>query len=92
MEEKAKKIAGLLKVLANSNRLLILCGLMEHPMTVGEIAKWIPKINQSSLSQHLQLMKAHGILDSEKTGMHVTYSVADHQVEEIMKVLKEHYC
>ena len=92
MEEKAKQIAKLLKVLANENRLLIFCGLMERPMTVSEIAKRVPKITHSALSQHLTLLKAHGILDSDKTGLNVTYSVVDHRVEELIKVLKIHYC
>ena len=92
MEKKAKQIAELLKVLANENRLLIFCGLMERPMTVSEISKRVPKITHSALSQHLTLLKAHGILDSDKTGLNVTYSIADHRVEELIKVLKIHYC
>ena len=92
VEEKAKQIAELLRVLANENRLLIFCGLMERSMTVGEIAKHVPKITHSALSQHLTLLKAHGILDSDKMGLHVTYSIADHRVEELIKVLKIHYC
>ena len=92
MEEKAKQIAELLKVLANENRLMIFCALMEHPMTVSEIAKFVPNITQSALSQHLSLLKAHGILDFQKTGLNITYSIADHRVEEIIHVLKKHYC
>ncbi len=92
MEEKAKQIAELLKVLANENRLMIFCALMEQPMTVGEIAKWVPNITQSALSQHLSLLKAHGILDSQKTGLNITYFIADHRVEEIIHVLKKYYC
>jgi DNA-binding transcriptional ArsR family regulator len=93
MEERAKQIAELLKVLANENRLMIFCVLMEQPMTVSEIAKRLPNnITQSALSQHLTLLKAHGILDFLKTGQNITYSIADHRVEEIIKVLKEHYC
>lgn len=92
MEEKAKQIAELLKVLANENRLLILCALMEQPMNVGEISKYVPNITMSALSQHLTLLKAHGILDFNKSGQTITYSIADHRVEEIIHVLKEHYC
>lgn len=63
MEEKAKQIAELLKILANENRLLILCALMEQPMTVNKISEKVPNITQSALSQHLGHFKAHGILD-----------------------------
>lgn len=92
MEERAKQIAELLKVLANENRLLIFCALMKHPMTVSEIAKYVPHITQSALSQHLALLKAHGILDFQKSGQSITYTIADHRVEEIIHVLKKHYC
>lgn len=92
MEERAKQIAELLKVLANENRLLILCALMQQAMTVGEIAKHTPNITQSALSQHLSMLKAHGILDSNKSGQNISYSIADHRVEEVILVLKKHYC
>ncbi|MCL2761546.1 MAG: metalloregulator ArsR/SmtB family transcription factor [Desulfuromonadales bacterium] len=92
MEEKAKQIAELLKVLANENRLMIFCGLMKRPMTVNELASIVPKITQSALSQHLTLLKAHGILDSNKSGQNVTYSIADRRVNEIIKVLEKYYC
>ena len=92
MEEKAKQIAELLKVLANENRLLIFCALMQNPKTVGELSQKVPNITQSALSQHLALLKAHGILNYQKSGQSITYSIADHRVEEIMKVLKTYYC
>jgi len=92
MEEEAKGIAELLKALANESRLLILCGLMERPMTVNEIAQLVPKITRPALSQHLTLLKAHRILRSDKSGQHITYSIADHRVEEVIRVLKKYYC
>lgn len=92
MEEKAKQIAELLKLLANENRLMILCALMEQPMTVNKIAEKVPNITQSALSQHLTLFKAHGILDYVKSGQMITYSIADHRVEEIINTLKKYYC
>ncbi len=92
MEERAKQIAQLLKVLANEKRLLIVCALMEQAMTVGEIAKYVPNITQSALSQHLAMLKAHGILSFEKTGLNITYSMADNKVADIILTLKKNYC
>lgn len=92
MEDKAKQIAELLKLLANENRLLILCVLQETPKTVGEIAEHVPGITQSALSQHLGILKAHRILEDLKTGRNVIYSIADHRVDEIIGVLKKYYC
>jgi DNA-binding transcriptional ArsR family regulator len=92
MGKKAKQMVELLKVLANENRLMIFCALMEGPKTVGKIAEKVPNITQSALSQHLTLLKAHGILDFTKNGQNITYSIADHRVEEIIHVLKKYYC
>lgn len=79
-------------MLANENRLLIFCALMQRPMTVGELANHVPNISQSALSQHLSLLKACGMLDFERSGQSIIYSISDHRVEELIHVLKKHYC
>ena len=92
MESKAKKVAELLKILANENRLMILCALIEGGKTVGEIAEYVQKITQSALSQHLTLLKTADILRSDKEGMYVTYTIADPRVTEVIDTLKKYYC
>lgn len=95
MKSDAKKIAELLRILANEHRLIILCILLENSQTVSEIAQKISKvssISQPAISQHLSLLKAHGILDSQKSGLSVTYSIADNRVKEVIDVLKVYYC
>lgn len=86
-----KKMAELLKMLANENRLLIFNALLQKPMTVSDIAKRVPNITQSALSQHLALLKAHGVLNYQKTGQTVIYSIADYRIVKIMNVLRENY-
>lgn len=92
MEENAKMMAQLLKLLANEHRLLILCALSEGERTVSEIHTFLPGITASALSQHLSQMKLGGILEAEKRGMHVFYRIADTRVEGLLGVLKEYYC
>ncbi|MDR1977656.1 MAG: metalloregulator ArsR/SmtB family transcription factor [Synergistaceae bacterium] len=92
MKEKAKQIATLLKTLANENRLMIFCALMERPMTVSALSERLPNITQPALSQHLAQLRVHRILEDTKMGQNVTYSIADHRVEEIIHVLKKYYC
>lgn len=92
MEEKAKKIAQLLRLLANEHRLLALCALMEGPLTVGEIHAHTPSITPSALSQHLGQMKMAGILESEKQGMNVVYRIEDQRVVALIGAIKEQYC
>lgn len=92
MEEQAKQIAQLLKLLANEHRLLILCALVEARLTVGEIHKHAPQITASALSQHLNQLKNAGILSSQKQGMHVVYWIEDERVVALMEAIKEQYC
>ncbi|MCI5704756.1 ArsR/SmtB family transcription factor [Candidatus Pseudoscillospira sp. SGI.172] len=92
MEENAKTVAQLLKLLANEHRLLILCALAEGERTVGEIHAFLPGITGSALSQHLSQLKLGGILEAEKRGMHVFYRIDDPRVVSLLGVLKEYYC
>ncbi|MHC1721004.1 MAG: ArsR/SmtB family transcription factor [Clostridiaceae bacterium] len=90
--ENAKEIAGLLKVLANENRLLIVCYLSEAPMTVSNLHSKLSNLTQSAISQHLAILKAHRILDSKKCGLSITYSIYDQRIKSVIQVLKENYC
>jgi len=92
MEEQAKRLAELLRLLANQHRLLILCALTKEPLTVNRIAEHVPNISLPALSQHLQLLKVAGILDSFKNAQNVTYSIADMRVLKVMEVLEANYC
>lgn len=92
MEEKAKAVAELLRALANENRLLILCCLLEERKNVSQIHEKVSSISQPALSQHLALLKAHQILDSEKEGQNICYFIRDKRVEKLIAVLKENYC
>ena len=92
MEEQAKKIAELLKILANEHRLLVLCALMKGPLSVGELHAFTPNITFSALSQHLNQLRRAGILDSEKQGMNVVYRIQDERVTALLGAIKEHYC
>ena len=92
IQNNAKKIADLLKILANENRLLILCQLIKGEKNVTTLGEAIPHITQSALSQHLSIMKAHNILGSKKNGLSVTYFISDERVLSIMQAIKENYC
>lgn len=90
--DNIKGIAEVMKVLSNENRLMIVCCLLESPKTVGELNCCISSLSQPALSQHLALLKAHGILESDKKGLSVTYSIHDGRVSSVINVLKANYC
>lgn len=92
MEQKARQIAELLKLLANEHRLLILCALTSGPLSVSQLHEHTPRISLSALSQHLGQLKAAGILRCEKQGMRVLYEIQDPRVLPLMETLKQQYC
>lgn len=91
MQARAKEVAELLKVLANENRLLILCELIKEPQSVSTLLEKLT-ITQSGLSQHLALLRANGILDYRKKAQTIIYSIKDEKIYKLMQVLKETYC
>lgn len=92
MLDKAKEIAELLKVLSNENRLMIVCHLIDKPMNVSELHEKLNHLTQSALSQHLSILKAHKILNSNKSGLTITYSIQDNRIVKLIETLKVNYC
>lgn len=92
LEEKLKDISELLKVLANENRLAIVCGLLEKEMTVSELHKKVNNISQPALSQHLSVLKANKIIEARRNGLNITYSIKDNKIASIIQSLRDNYC
>ena len=70
IKERAKEVSKLLKTLSNENRLLILCMLIDGPMTVNNLTKEL-NITQSAVSQHLSELSLAGIIDYGKKGQSI---------------------
>jgi ArsR family transcriptional regulator, virulence genes transcriptional regulator len=66
--------AEMLGALSNPKRLMILKVLGKGEKTVGEIAVQVG-IELQNVSQHLRIMKAHGIVISRRDGQAVYYKV-----------------
>lgn len=92
MEEQAREVAKLLKLLSNQYRLLILCALEDGEKTVTEICEKTTGIGMSALSQHLSALRGYGIIDNCKRGQYVYYHIADKRIHDVLSVLKENYC
>ncbi|MDB5572372.1 MAG: transcriptional regulator [Hyphomicrobiales bacterium] len=92
LEAKAEEVSGLLGVIANPRRLLIVCRLAEAgEMTVSRLVEAVG-LSQSALSQHLALMRAAGLLATRKEGLNVHYRIADPRALELMQALERIYC
>ena len=92
LEERAAEAALLLKLLANENRLLILCRLVaEREIAVGELADAVG-LSQSALSQHLAKMREEGLVATRREAQTVFYRIADPNTRRVLALLKDIYC
>jgi len=87
----AGEAVGALKVLANQERLLLLCQLAQGEMCVGELEAELD-IHQPTLSQQLGVLRNEGVVRTRREGKNIYYSVADPALLEILAVLYRLYC
>ena len=79
---------SVLKALASHTRLHILDLLSDNEMTVCDIAGTL-ETNQSTISCHLNTLRASGLVTARKEGTHVYYALADETVNEVLGLLDE---
>jgi DNA-binding transcriptional ArsR family regulator len=79
----AKAVAATLQALAAPSRLLILGHLNEGPATVGELAEAVG-MEQSAVSHQLRLLRHLGLVDGERRGRTIVYSLYDNHVAELL--------
>lgn len=91
MQRNAAKAEAMLKLLANANRLMILCHLVKGEKSVGQLAELVG-LSQSALSQHLARMRVLGMVEANKQGQMVYYTIANPEVEAILSTLYLMYC
>lgn len=82
---------ALLKVLANEDRLMLLCQLMKARLNVGELEA-ATGIRQPTLSQQLAVLRQDGLVETERTGKYVYYRLASDEVRQVIQTLWEIYC
>lgn len=91
MAEKAAFVESVLKMLANKNRLMILCSLLEQELSVSQLNEIVP-LSQSALSQHLSALRNAQLVATRRDAQTIYYCVADDSVKAILATLFEQYC
>ncbi len=91
MKVHASDAAALMKTLGNEQRLLVLCNLLEQPMTVGELNQRM-SLSQSALSQHLALLREAGLVETRREAQSIHYSLPPGPVTRVMALLQDIYC
>ncbi|MBN8758203.1 MULTISPECIES: ArsR/SmtB family transcription factor [Variovorax] len=87
----AGKAVAALKLLANEDRLLLLCQLSQGEMCVSDLEQALG-IHQPTLSQQLGVLRNEGVVNTRREGKSIFYSVADPAMLELLGVLYRLYC
>jgi ArsR family transcriptional regulator, virulence genes transcriptional regulator len=91
MEVAADAASELLKALANRHRLLILCQLIEKERSVGDLAGLLG-IRDSTMSQHLAVLRREGIVAARRDGQTIWYSISSAPARTLVQALYGVYC
>ncbi len=76
MRDSAEVVVSILKSLANTDRLLILCHLSQQELNVSQIEE-ITDIKQPTLSQQLMMLRKSDVVNTRRDGKQIYYSIKD---------------
>jgi DNA-binding transcriptional ArsR family regulator len=81
------KESELLKALAHPVRLRMVEGLLGKECNVNRMVKAL-NMPQSTVSQHLGILRSRGIVSIRKEGVKTCYRVTDARVKELIDIIK----
>lgn len=86
--ELFEKKAQILKALGHPVRLCIVRELaLQGESNVMNMQNCLDKVPQSTISQHLSILKTAGIIKGQRKGVEVIYSLEDETVKELIKIM-----
>lgn len=91
MQQNAVEASELLKVMAHPERLMVLCQLTQGEVGVGALQEG-SALSQSAFSQHLTVLRKHGLIQARKESQQVFYSLADARVIQLIQSLETIFC
>ena len=91
MQAAALRACGLLKVLGNPDRLLLLCQLTQGEYCVSELEATLG-IQQPTLSQQLSVLREEKLVNTRRGGKQIYYSLASKEATAVLQVLYQLYC
>jgi DNA-binding transcriptional ArsR family regulator len=91
LKAQSEAAATLLALLANPQRLRLLCTLLEGERSVSSLAAVID-LSQSAVSQHLAKLREAGIVSTRREAQTIYYAIADERAARLLEVLAELFC
>ncbi len=80
--------ADILKTIGHPIRIKIIETLLDHDKCVSNIWGCLD-LPQATVSQHLSLLRVKGIVQQERCGARVKYSISNRNIEQIIKLIKD---
>ena len=87
----ARDAASLLKLLANPDRLFLLCNLVEDERNVSAL-ETLTGIRQPTLSQQLGVLREEGIVETRREGKFIFYRIASAPALAVLQTLYDTFC
>lgn len=91
LKDSAAKASTLLKSLSHTDRLLLLCQLVNTEACVRDLEQ-STGIKQPSLSQQLGVLRENGLVNTRREGRQIFYSIASEDALAVMQVLYQRFC
>lgn len=91
MSRHAGEAAALLKSVANQNRLMIVCTLVEGEHSVGQLEETLG-IHQPTLSQQLTVLRGAGIVATRRDAKQIFYRLTEEKACRLVVALYEIFC
>ena len=91
MKNAATSACNLMRVLANADRLMLLCQLAQHELCVSEMEETLG-IRQPTLSQQLTVLRDEGLVNTRRDGKKIYYSIASQPALAVLQVLYQQFC
>lgn len=80
--------AGVCAALGNTKRIQIIDLLQDGEKSAGTLAEELG-ITRANLSQHLQVMKTNGIVESRREGVSIYYRIANPKIIAACRLMRE---
>lgn len=91
MRSHAGDASRLLRTLGNEKRLMLLCLLVDGERSVGDLNARLD-LSQPALSQHLAVLREHGLVTTRRDGQTIYYALANGPAHRILDTLHGIYC
>jgi ArsR family transcriptional regulator len=91
LSASAAEAAAFLRTMASEHRLAILCALGEGARSVGELAELLGA-SQPNVSQHLAKLKALRLVEAQRRGTTIRYSLGSKDAAAIIAILHRRFC